>query len=91
MPLSNKKEFITSIANNLIVNRRTMPVSTLAVELNHCGFHTNYDAKFSGGRGTYTTVAKTCKSLNELGRHNEANNVANAFVDKQGKPAWRKD
>jgi len=78
--------FIRAIANNLVAKNRRMQVSELTGLLNH----PNYDVIYSHEQGTIVFIFETWNSLTKLGRHNEANNVANAFVDEYGEP-WKKD
>lgn len=86
-----KKEYITNLANQLIARNSKMTGEDLAIDLNSAGHRTYYNASYAvGGRGVYTLLHATYDSLVGESRQLEATNVANAFIDANGNPAWDK-
>lgn len=86
-----KKEYIASLANNLIATNSKMTGDDLVVSLNTNG-HLTYsnDTYVVGGRGVYTLLHATYDSLVDEKRQPEADNIANAFTNANGDPAWDK-
>lgn len=89
--MDSKKEFIVNLANHLIATNSKMTGENVAVSLNTNG-HLTYsnDTYVVGGRGVYTLLHATYDSLIAESRKSEADNVANAFIDASGNPAWDK-
>ncbi|NTE00483.1 hypothetical protein G6M26_23330 [Agrobacterium tumefaciens] len=86
-----KKEYIANMANQLVAKNSKITGEDLAIDLNSAGHKTYYNDTYAvGGRGVYTLVHATYDSLIKESRQPEANNVANAFIDANGKPAWDK-
>ena len=83
-----KKEFIARRANQLVTSKNKLHAQKLVEELNLNGHLTSYKSSFKGGRGVYTLIDKTYDSLVAENRQSEANDVANAFVNAYGHPAW---
>ena len=86
-----KKEYIADLANHLIATGGKMTGEDLAIDLNAKG-HKTYinDIYVVGGRGVYNIIHATYDSLISESRKLEADNVANAFTDANGNPAWDK-
>lgn len=87
-----KKEYVTKLANHIILaNMTEMKGEDLAIDLNRNG-HKTYanDLYVVGGRGVYNLIHATYDSLVSEKRQPEADNVAKAFVNAKGEPAWDK-
>ena len=85
-----KKEFIADLANRLIAAGGTMTGQNLVDELNLNGHLTSYGTQYAGGRGVFRLIHATYDSLVAEGRQLEADDVADAFTDAYGHPAWDK-
>ncbi|KLT66468.1 hypothetical protein [Pedobacter sp. BMA] len=89
--MNAKKEYITNLANNLIAKKRKMSGGDLALDLNNNGHRTNSNHTYViGGRGVYRLLHATYDSLVSESRQGDADNIANAFTDSYGNPAWNK-
>ncbi|MGZ3814083.1 MAG: hypothetical protein ACXVB0_23695 [Mucilaginibacter sp.] len=83
-----KKEFVTNLANQLVMSKSKMYGQDLVNELNLNGHLTSYKTIYKGGRGVYRLIDETYNNLVTESRQPEADNVANAFVDANGNPPW---
>jgi len=86
-----KKEYITKLANHIVRTKaKKMTGEDLAIDLNTKGYKTySNDLYVLGGRGVYTLLHATYDSLVPT-RQSDADNVATAFVNANGDPAWDK-
>lgn len=75
----DKKEYIRKLGIFLVDNGMTMDVPNLAEHLNWNNFKTNYEASYSGKRGTYTLIHATYDWLVSIGEPADAAKVAEAF------------
>lgn len=87
---THKKEYIRRLAVSLIEKRKNMNGKELAGLLNENGFRTDYNAKYAGGRGTYTLIHATYDWLVGNDNQADADKVALAFKKPNGKYAYEK-
>ncbi len=85
-----KKEFIADLANNLVATNKTLTGDSLIDALNNAGHLTSRGGAYESGRGVYKLIHATYYSLVYENRQPEADNVANAFTNASGNPAWEK-
>lgn len=88
--MNQKKEFISQTADNLIAQGRTMAASDLAKLLNQNNFRAQNGSQYKGGRGTFKLIRETWHSFNsQHGFARETQNIADAFVNNQGKYVYQ--
>lgn len=89
--MDQKKEYIAKLANNLIASNSKMTGAELADNLNTNGHLTySHNQYVVGGRGIYRIIEATYNSLKLNKRQPEADNVAIAFTNANGDPAYEK-
>ncbi len=85
-----KKVYVWKLASFLAESGMIMSGEELAVHLNRNGVLTGYETAYSGGRGIFTLIRVTWHWLNDdLQLNREAANVAVAFVNRDGEPAYK--
>ncbi len=82
------KSMLHVLAVALSLLGQEMRVPALAESLNASGCLTNYGTPFCGVRGTYRLISATYAHLKSVNRMEEAEIVANAFVNSKGRHAW---
>lgn len=90
--MDKKKIYIWKLADFLSNNGMKMSGEELAAHLNRNNFLTNYETEYQGGRGTYTLIHATWNWLhNDLELPEEAEKIADAFVNSNGEYAYDKE
>ena len=84
------KEFVRNTAVNSFNQGRNIDGATLAQMLNNAGLKTSYGTPYAGGRGTYTLVHATYDWLLHRGLGNEADMVADVYINQYGNYAYDK-
>ena len=85
----SNKEYISKLAQTLADNGTTMSGEELAQHLNRNNMKTSYGTEYAGKRGIYKLIQDTYKWLESQGLHQEARNVAVAFVKPDGSYAYQ--
>lgn len=89
--MNPKKEYVALEAHRLVALGITMSGQDLIKLLNANGHLTNYGTPYiNGGRGVYTLIHATYNNLVTVGRQAEADEVALAYTNSNGKPAYEK-
>jgi ABC-type taurine transport system substrate-binding protein len=84
-----KRRYIADLGRLLRFDGATISIRELAILLNAAAYRTDVDHHpYAGGRGTYRLVASTWQWLQQQGRVQEAEDVAEAFVKCDGRYAW---
>lgn len=86
----SKKLYIQKLAEFLCLNNTTMNASDLANHLNWNNFKTKDGQNYKGKRGTYVLIKSSWKWFDKNGKKSEAQNIADAFLTKDGKYAYKK-
>jgi hypothetical protein len=84
----SKVTLIKEIAENLVSNKTKMTFSQLATHLNDTGHKTKYGTRYKGSRGTARLVGSVYDELMKSNDVKSAENVANAFTDRNGNHSW---
>lgn len=88
--MNRKKVYVWRLGAFLHSNRMTMSGEELAAHLNRNGFKMVKGKDYEGLRGTYSLLTHTWRWVNnDLGLHDEAKKIAEAFVKPNGKVAWK--
>lgn len=85
---AKKANLVADIANALVKNNATMPVTILVEILNHNRFTTQRGDEYEGGRGSYRFISSLYDYFKEIGYNQAADDVAAAFVKADGSYAY---
>lgn len=86
--MDEKYEIIGEIANILAKHNKKLYANKLASWLNDLGIKNSSGNKYiEKGRGIYKTIK--CAYDEHKKCNTTADNVADQFIDKSGKPAWK--
>ena len=86
--MSEKKIYVWHLAQFLVQHNMRMSGQELAEHLNRNNIVTSYGKPYTGGRGTYALIKATYDWTNEKHGKDEAKNVAIAYVNANGQPAY---
>ena len=88
--MSDRNEVIAEIAAMLIKNDLKMTGRTLTTLLNDNGIKTNKGEPYRvGGRGTYRAIWCAWTFYKDTDK-TAASNIANAYGNQEGQPAWNR-
>lgn len=86
--MNNNNNFVSSLANRLVLAGTKISNIDLANQLNNANLKISYGSLYKGKRGTFRLISTTYWKLDSLGRISDRDNIAKAFTNFKGYYAY---
>ena len=86
--MSNNKDFVGNLANELAKKGSTMNQRQVSSALNASGRKTTYGTDYQGGRGTNKLVSTSYDYFDNKGDKETAKNIAERITNSEGETPW---